>query len=63
MGYSDLKEEDVNKYISAIKSAELYTDLILIEQDMIRKGKVNNEAFRFLQEEKQLRKEEKRQGK
>ena len=63
MGYSDLNKEDVNKYISAIKSAELYTDLILIEQDMIRKGKVNNEAFHLLQEEKELRKEEKRQGK
>ena len=63
MGYSDLKEEEVRNYIDAIKSAELYTDLVLIEQDMIRKGKVNNEAYRFLQEEKETRREKTRSGK
>ena len=62
MGYSDLKEEEVRNYIDAIKSAELYTDLILIEQEMVRKGKINNEAFRFLQEEKEARRENKRNG-
>ena len=63
MGYSDLKEEEVKIYIDAIKSAELYTDLVLIEQDMIRKGKVNNEAYRYLQEEKELRKNNTKCGK
>ena len=58
----DLKEEEVKIYIDAIKSAELYTDLILIEQEMVRKGKINNEAFRFLQEEKEARRENKRNG-
>ena len=63
MGYSDLKEEEVKIYIDAIKSAELYTDLVLIEQDMIRKGKVNNEAYRYLQEEKDARKNNTKGGK
>ncbi len=59
MGYSDLKEEEVKNYIEAIKDAELYTDLVLIEEEMIRKGKVNNIAFQFLQEEKKARREAK----
>ena len=66
MEYSDLKEEQVEAIIDEINSTKLYVDLVLIEQEMMRKGKVNNKAFRYLQEEMKVRKEnneEKRRGK
>jgi hypothetical protein len=51
MGYSDLPQEKVNSIIEEIKETTLFVDLLLKEKEMIRTGKVNNDAFRFLQNE------------
>ena len=63
MEYSDLPEEKVNAIIEEIKDTELFVDLILMQNDMIHKGKVNNDAFRFLQKEIAERREKTRGGK
>ena len=57
MEYSDLPKEKVDSIIEEIKETELFVDLILMQNDMIHKGKVNNDAFRFLQQEIEERRE------
>jgi len=49
MSYSDLPQEKVDSIIEEINETKLVTDLVLMQQDMIHKGKVNNDAFRYLQ--------------
>jgi len=51
MTYSDLTDEEVKLIIDEIDDTKLYVDLILLEQEMVRKGIVNNKAFRYLQKE------------
>ena len=63
MGYSDLPEEKVKSIIEEIKDTELFVDLILMQNDMIQKGKINNDAFRFLQKEIEERREKTRGSK
>lgn len=55
MGYSDLPQDKVNAIIEEINDTKLFVDLLLKEKEMIRIGKVNNDAFRFLQKEIALR--------
>ncbi len=49
MNYSDLPKEKVDSLIDEIKEIKLMTDLVLLEQRLIRDGKINNEAYRYLQ--------------
>lgn len=49
MNYSDLPKEKVDSLIDEIKEIKLMTDLVLLEQRLMREGKINNEAYRYLQ--------------
>ena len=63
MEYSDLPKEKVDAIIEEIKETKLVTDLVLMQQDMMHKGKVNNAAFRYLQNVISERLEESRKAK
>ena len=57
MEYSDLPQEKVDSIIEEIDETKLFVDLLLMQKDMMEKGKVNNDAFRHLQGEIAKRRE------